>query len=65
MRRAWTDLPDYSGAAPRQPAKVVGARFGSPLRDRAPVETPGMDSVPEEYLRNMDRALAARRGEGG
>lgn len=65
MRRAWAALPDHTAAAPRLPAKVVGARFGSPLRDRAPEDAPGMVSVPDEYLRNMDRALAARRGEDG
>ncbi len=46
--------------SPAPPAKVVGARFGSPLRERkvAPRET-----VPEEFYRNMDAALRANRAK--
>lgn len=65
MRRALAALPDHAAETPRLPAKVVGGRFGSPLRDRSAEDAPGMVSVPEDFYRNMDRALAARRGEGG
>jgi hypothetical protein len=48
--------------APAQSAKVVGARFGSPL---AVSEGATRGGIPEEYLKNMDRALGRKAAEGG
>ncbi|WP_165971814.1 hypothetical protein, partial [Meridianimarinicoccus aquatilis] len=62
---ALADLPELAPVAPVAPAKVVGGRFGGPTRDRAPDDGPRMNSVPEEFLRNMDRALAGKTGSGG
>lgn len=62
---ALADLPNLAPAAPVAPAKVVGARFGGSVRDRAPDTTPEPPRVPEEFLRNMDRALAGKTGAGG
>lgn len=46
-----------------RPTKVVGARFGSPLRDANP-DPDKMDSVPAEFLRNMNALLAEKRAKG-
>lgn len=42
-----------------RPTKVVGARFGSPLRDAKP-NPDKMDAVPAEFLRNMDASVAEK-----
>jgi len=53
------------GTEPEGPAKVVGARFGSPLKPtRKAVAKPKAAAVPEEFLRNMDAALAAKLAGG-
>lgn len=61
---ALADLPDPQPAALPAPKKVVGGRFGGPTRNRKPKDAPQKDAVPEEYLRNMDRAFAGNTGSG-
>ncbi|QEW19262.1 Bacteriophage Mu transposase [Marinibacterium anthonyi] len=51
---------------PKPPArKVVGGRFGTPLRERAPRDNQEKQTIPAEFLRNMDAALAAKGSRGG
>lgn len=58
-------LDTPKGTEPEYPAKVVGARFGGTLRPaRKAVERPKAAKVPEEFLRNMDAALAAKLAGG-
>ena len=54
-------LPNFDAAPVPAPSKVVGARFGSPLRDvkAAPPET-----VPAEFYANFDSTLRANRAKG-
>lgn len=48
------------------PTKVVGARFGSPLKPNRPASMckPKVEAVPEEFLRNMDAAISAKLAGG-
>jgi len=58
-------LDTPKGTEPEGPAKVVGARFGSPLKPtRKACEKPKAAAVPEEFLRNMDAALKAKLAGG-
>lgn len=50
--------------APRDTAVVAGA-FTGPLRMKAKPKPEETQGIPEEFLRNMDTALAARRARGG
>lgn len=50
---------------PLPPQKVVGGRFGAPLRDAAPTKDETQEIVPEEYFRNMETALAAKTAKRG
>lgn len=61
LNAALLALPTFDAAPVPAPAKVVGARFGSPLRDvkAAPAET-----VPSEFYANMENALRANRAKG-
>ena len=52
-------------APPLPPQKVVGGRFGAPLRDAAPTKEETQEIVPEEYFRNMETALAAKTAKRG
>lgn len=44
------------------PAKVVGARFGSPLREPR-IEAPDPEGVPAEYIKNFEAHVAPSRAK--
>ncbi len=51
---------------PVQPEQVVAGRFGGPLKaSPRPQGDAEMTTVPEEFFKNMDTALAAKRLRGG
>lgn len=62
---ALANLPDPQPMTRPAGQKVIGGRFGGPTRDRSAADAPGKGSVPAEFLRNMDRALAGATGKGG
>lgn len=37
----------------------MGGRFGAPLRDRAAMDAPEKETVPEAFCRNMDNPPAS------
>lgn len=56
-------MPEDTPHSPVQ--KVVGGRFGTPLRSKAPRADQEKEVIPAEFLRNMDTELAAKRSRGG
>lgn len=56
-------MPEDTPPAPVQ--KVVGGRFGTPLRSKAPRADQEKEIIPAEFLQNMDTELAAKRSRGG
>ena len=57
------DTPSEAPAVPKS-KKVVGARFGGPLRETA-ARSDETDTIPAEFYRNMDTALARKKASGG
>jgi len=58
------DVSDSS--APKGAEQVVSARFGAPLqttRERKPKQA--ASAVPQEFLNNMDNAIAAKKARRG
>lgn len=55
------DVPE-----PPKQQKVVGGRFGGPLRETiaAPASDTDPDTVPLDFLRNMDANLTQKRAKG-
>lgn len=68
LNAALAALDDATGSEktlPAKPAKVVGARFGSPLRDVAAPDRDEAATINPDFYRNMDSALAAKRQRRG
>ena len=58
------DAPD--SVAPEPAEQVIAGRFGSPLQTAQKIKhKPEQSAVPEEFYRNFDNAIAAKRSRGG
>lgn len=56
------DAQETTEMFPLSPArKVVGARFGAPLKEKPENLADPHDAIPAEFLRNMDAALANKK----
>ncbi|WP_162497350.1 hypothetical protein, partial [Roseovarius dicentrarchi] len=60
---SYLDIEDAE-IAPEPARKVVGARFGAPLRDKIAAPSVENETVPEEFYRNFDAAMRAQRAKG-